>query len=99
MCEWGGWAGGETLQAPKSDLSRKEYCGEQTIARKAAKNLTPATIIHPWGRLRMSLDFLAALFIMYDCFMIPMILGFEQYEEPRPLSVLTLVFWTFAMFF
>ena len=77
----------------------KEYCGEQTIARKAAKNLTPATIIHPWGRLRMSLDFLAALFIMYDCFMIPMILGFEQYEEPRPLSVLTLMFWTFAMFF
>jgi hypothetical protein len=76
----------------------KEYVGEMQLSRAVAANATPFFILHPQGKLRFTFDFFGALFIMYDCFSIPLVIAFEQYTEPWALAALTLGFWTLEMF-
>ena len=76
----------------------KDFTDDQKELRKQEGDKTPLTMLHPGGRLRITLDCLGAVFIIYDLFMTPVILCFDDFFEPWILAITTFTFWTLEMF-
>ena len=76
----------------------KDFTDDQKEMRKQEGDNTPLTMLHPEGRLRVTIDCLSSAFIIYDVFMIPVILCFDDFFEPWILAMATFTFWTLEMF-
>merc|ERR1719421_163923 len=61
------------------------------------REFTPCCVLHPHGNRRFALDCAGLAFILYDCFVTPMILSFDQFAEPRTLATMATIFWTLEM--
>ena len=72
----------------------KDFVDIQKEERKALANQVPWYLFHPGGRFRLLMDILGAVAILYDLFMIPVVLSFDDFVEPWLFALSTFTFWT-----